>query len=707
MSKIGKGLKLVKLIILNFGKLYSHITTHNIKSLIYHILKGNFGLINHNVMLLLNISHNNLKLDLIENCNFKEPLLFNECQSPKVSIVIPVYNQWQYTYKCLKSILLHTRDIEYEIIIADDVSADETVLINDIVKNIIVVRNEKNLGFLLNCNNAARKATGTHLLFLNNDTQVQEGWLSSLVELIERDEKIGMVGSKLVYPDGRLQEAGGIIWNDASGWNYGKFDDPTKPEYNYVKEVDYISGASIMIKKSLWDKIGGFDKRYVPAYYEDTDLAFEVRKHGYKVMYQPKSVAVHFEGISHGTDTNNGIKTYQVKNREKFIEKWKDELNNQFKHGENVFLTRDRSKDKKHMLVIDHYVPTYDKDAGSRATWNYMEFFVGCGYKVTFLGDSYHRNEPYTSMLESMGIEVLYGLEYRKNFEAWFKKNGKYFDEVILSRPHIAVKYIDIIKAHSSAKTIYYAHDLHFLREQRQYEITQDKKLIESSDSWKQIELELMSKTDETWLFSQYEKKILKEYDFKIKVVPLFLYKQFDQKSKNIAILDNNIMFIGGFSHVPNLDGMQWFIQNCWKEIKKKNSTVKLTIAGSNMPEQLKKLDGEDGIVVKGYLTDEELRLLYENSKVAVIPLRFGAGVKGKVVEALYNSTPIVTTTIGAEGLIEAQNYMKIADTKEEFVEAVLEMLKSETNEKYAKNSLEYCAQYFSYDYLDKVLKND
>ena len=126
-------------------------------------------------------------------------------------------------------------------------------------------------------------------MFLNNDTQVQPDWLSSLVDLIESDETIGMVGSKLVYPDGRLQEAGGIIWNNASGWNYGHLDDPMKPEYNYVKEVDYISGASLMIRKSLWESIGGFDERYVPAYYEDADLAFEVRKHGYKVVYQPKS----------------------------------------------------------------------------------------------------------------------------------------------------------------------------------------------------------------------------------------------------------------------------------------------------------------------------------------------------------------------------------------------------------------------------------
>ena len=143
----------------------------------------------------------------------------------------------------LKQSLKKTVEVEYEIILADDVSRDETKNANEYFKNIRILRNNVNLGFLRNCNNAASFAQGKYVLFLNNDTNVQSNWLQPLVDMIESDNLIGMVGSKLVYPDGRLQEAGGIIWDDASGWNYGRFDDPEKPEYNYVKEVDYISGC--------------------------------------------------------------------------------------------------------------------------------------------------------------------------------------------------------------------------------------------------------------------------------------------------------------------------------------------------------------------------------------------------------------------------------------------------------------------------------
>ncbi|MEG7531164.1 MAG: glycosyltransferase, partial [Hungatella sp.] len=147
-------------------------------------------------------------------------------------------------------------------IIADDVSTDATEHLSHYAEGLVICRNTTNQGFLRNCNHAARAARGTYMMFLNNDTQVTEHWLSSLVKLIRSDSSIGMVGSKLVYPDGRLQEAGGIIWSDGSGWNYGRLDDPEKPEYNYVKEVDYISGAAILLPVELWKQIGGFDTRF-------------------------------------------------------------------------------------------------------------------------------------------------------------------------------------------------------------------------------------------------------------------------------------------------------------------------------------------------------------------------------------------------------------------------------------------------------------
>jgi GT2 family glycosyltransferase len=271
------------------------------------------------------------------------PLTFPTFEQPYVSIVIPVYNKILYTQNCLASILEHT-DVPYEVIVVDDNSSDATAETLAQMQNVRVVHANENRGFVRSCNAGANVARAGYILFLNNDTTVTTGWLSSLVETLDRDCAAGAVGSKLVYPDGTLQEAGGIIWKDASGWNFGKFDDASKPEYNYLREVDYCSGAALMIRKELFEQVGGFDTRYSPGYWEDTDLCFSVRKKGYKVMFQPESVVIHFEGISAGTSTSSGMKRYQEINAGKFVEKWSKELGEQCEHNiNNIFFARDRN----------------------------------------------------------------------------------------------------------------------------------------------------------------------------------------------------------------------------------------------------------------------------------------------------------------------------------------------------------------------------
>ncbi|MGE5329793.1 MAG: glycosyltransferase [Deltaproteobacteria bacterium] len=639
----------------------------------------------------------------------KELLVFNKEENPLVSIIIPVYNQWEYTYSCLRSIFENTQDIAYEILIADDVSIDETVNITDYVENIIVIRNSENKGFILNCNNAAVKARGKYILLLNNDTNVQKDWLKHLVELTENNERIGMVGSKLVYPDGKLQEAGGIIWRDGSGWNYGRMENPQKPEYCYVKEVDYISGASILIKKSLWDEIGGFDERYVPAYYDDSDLAFEVRKKGYQVIYQPKSVVVHFEGISHGTDTSQGLKAYQKKNREKFIKKWKGILEQEhFGNGENVFWARDRSRNKKTVLVIDHYVPHYDKDAGSRTTFQYIKLFVEMGFNVKFIGDNFCNHEPYTGTLQSLGVEVLYGEWYRDNYEKWIKENADKIDYVYLNRPHISIKYIDIIKKHLRAKIIYYGHDLHSLREKREYELSKDEWLLRSFQKWEKIEYELIKKADIIYYPSQVEINHIKNLfpDICAKAIPAYIFEniyerkmQFDQK--------RNLLFVGGFSHRPNIDAALWFIKDIFPYITRNIPDIKVFFVGSNPTQEILKLKS-DNVIVTGYVTDEELEEYYDKCRLVIAPLRYGAGIKGKIVEAIYYQVPVVTTAIGAEGLQDIEEILMIEDSSCGFAKSVINLYDDiSLLEELSLKCLDYIQKNFSKEYVKKVIIND
>src|SRR5213592_1572497 len=228
-----------------------------------------------------------------------------------VSVIIPVFNQFQFTHACLASLQTVEERSRFEVIVVDDCSTDETAELLPRMEGVIYLRNERNSGFIASCNRGAEQARGKYLFFLNNDTIVKPCWLSALRDTFAEEPRAGIVGSKLVYPDGRLQEAGGIIWRDASGWNYGKFDDPEKPEYNYLREVDYCSAAALMIPKALFQSVGGFDRRYAPAYYEDADLSFKVRRARYKVLYQPLSEVIHYEGATGGTDLSKGTKKHQ------------------------------------------------------------------------------------------------------------------------------------------------------------------------------------------------------------------------------------------------------------------------------------------------------------------------------------------------------------------------------------------------------------
>ncbi len=628
--------------------------------------------------------------------------------NPKVSIVIPVYNEFNYTYNCIKSIIENVKDVPYEVIVGDDESTDTTKKIKKIIRNVKVNINTTDHGFLMNCNRAAKLSKGEYIVFLNNDTLVKEEWLESLVELIESDDTIGMVGSKLVYPDGTLQEAGGIVWQDASAWNYGRSQDPNLPEFNYIRDVDYISGASIMISKKLWEEIGGFDERFKPAYCEDSDLAFEVRKHGYRVVYQPKSVIVHFEGVSNGTELNAGLKKYQVENQIKFKEKWADVLATHNPNAENVFWAREQHKRRKTVVFVDHYVPTYDKDAGSRTTFQYIKMFLAKGYNVKFVGDNYAQMEPYTTTLQKMGVEVLYGPWYAEHIFEWFQQNQEHIDYVYLNRPHISLKYIDFLKDKTNIKLIYYGHDLHFLRMEREAEITGNKEILKDAANWKSIELNLMRKVSMAYYPSYVEEDAIHAIDEKInvKAITAYVFDKFIEDYKYDAKERKGILFVGGFGHGPNVDAVKWFVDEVYSQIRDKED-IPFTIVGSNAPDEIKALDG-NGIIFKGFVSDEELDELYAASRMVVVPLRYGAGVKGKVVEAIYNGLPIVTTNVGAEGIDGVEQVLCIEDEADKFAERVLALYNdADKLTEMANKTQEFIKAKFSVDAVWDIVKDD
>jgi O-antigen biosynthesis protein len=597
-----------------------------------------------------------------------EPSLPSE--NPDVSIIVPVFNELSHTLACIHSLLEMKSKWSFEIIVGDDASTDETAAALKRLRTVKHVRSETNRGFIANCNAAATTARGRYVAFLNNDTIVLPGWLDELVDTAERDPSIGLVGSKLIFGDGRLQEAGGLIWRDGSAWNYGRGQDPRRPEFSYLRDVDYVSGASIMLPTSLWQELGGFDNWYEIAYAEDSDLAFRVREHGRRVVMQPLSMLLHFEGISSGTDTSAGVKAYQISNGRKLFERWKSVMAKHRAPGEEPVLERERDV-KKRLLVIDAVTPTPDEDAGSLTCFEIMRAFQANGFKVNFLPWSNLMFLPkHTTALQRIGIEAIYQPYYASQ-EDYLRQAGELFDIVLLFRNEVSFPAIDLIARYApNARIIYHVSDLHFVREAR-------KAVLDGSDQrtarrTQAREIYSVISSDLTIVHSDYEKEILAKtvpesavYVFPWIVDPKPVEKGFDERS--------GIAFIGGYGHPPNVDAVLYFVEKIWPKIHAARPNMVFYVYGSRAPEELLDLDGKMNVRVIGYLDD--LKDCFGNIRVSIAPLRYGAGLKGKVAMAMSYGVPGVVTSCAAEGMLltDGENIL-VRDDEDEFAKAVLQL---------------------------------
>ena len=603
---------------------------------------------------------------------------------PVVSIVVTAYGKFEQTLACLRAIQHAGTAAMFEVILIEDGSGDPDMARFRTVPGLRYHENAGNLGFLRSANQAHALARGEYIHFLNNDTLVQPGWLDALLSTFVRFHDCGIAGSKLLYPDGRQQEAGGIVWSDATGCNIGRDDDPGRPEYGYVHEVDYVSGASLLLRADVFRHLGGFDERYAPAYYEDTDLAFRVREFGRKAYFQPASVVLHQEGLSHGTDPGSGIKAFQATNRSIFLDRWGEALaREQLPPGLHPFLARDRAQLARAVLVVDRYPPRTDRDAGSRAIWQLLRVLQLHGLSVKFWAHDPDFDPVYADNLRTHGVELLQGDGGTGMFESWIAGHGRYLDYVVLSRPTVASEYIDSVRSHSTAKVVYYGHDIHSLRFVSQRRVDPDPllagfahhaRLVEER-LWRESDLVLYPAEGEThhvrtWLEEQGVQTTQAE------TVPLFAYEPMEFEVGAGLAHRRNVLFVGGFAHAPNEDAALWFARHVWPIVHRECPEHRLCLVGSEPSDAVAAL-GRTDVLVTGHVPEHELVAYYHSARVAVAPLRFGAGVKGKVLEAMRYGVPCVTTSIGAQGLDDA-DFLRVADDVDATARLVIALLRDD-----------------------------
>jgi GT2 family glycosyltransferase/SAM-dependent methyltransferase len=619
-----------------------------------------------------------------------------EHEKPQVSLIIPVHTHAALTQACLRSIRTYTAGVRYEVILVDDTADDETQKLLDRVRGARIIRNQSNLGFLRSMNRGASVARGRWLVLFNNDTEVTRGWLTAMLKCASSANDVGVVTPKFIYPDGRLNEAGGIVWRDGTAANYGRGDAPDRFQYEYRRETDYGSAAALMVSADLWKEIGGFDELYRPIYYEDTDLCFQARERGLRVLYEPEAVVVHIEGATSGSDPGSGAKRYQEQNRQKFVRKWRRRLEAEHRYPSptNMRAAADRHRGQ-HVLVIDHRVPMWDRDSGSLRMFSIMLALIRLGARVTFMPDNLAQVEPYTRTLQRLGIEVLHG---HIDVKAEMAKLGPGLSTAIVCRPHTTSRWLDTVREFAPAATIAYdTVDLHWLREARKdASMTLTGALAGSNGNvdpdsiWpkakalRELELAMIRATDVTLVVSDGERVQVER----------------DVPGANVLVVPNvhdveayvppcggrsGILFVGGFEHVPNVDAAIRLVKEVMPAVWGELGDVQVTIVGPSAPPEVQALASPQVDVV-GWV--EDLRPLLEHSRLMVAPLRYGAGLKGKVTQCLAVGLPVVTTSIGAEGLVStdggaddtepAEQALLIADSAREMAIATARLYRDE-----------------------------
>jgi GT2 family glycosyltransferase len=612
--------------------------------------------------------------------------------NPVVSIIIPCYGKPLLTLQCLRSIAVNPPKAAFEVLVVDDASGDPDVAFLEQVAGLRLEINPSNLGFLKSCNRAATLARGDYLFFLNDDTIVGKDWLDPLIEIFNRYPEAGLAGSKLLFPDGSLQEAGGIIWNTGEAWNYGRGDRPDRPQYNYVREADYISGCAILIRRNLWNELAGFDERYAPVYCEDSDLAFRIRAVGKKVYYCPFSVIVHLEGATNGTNVTTGAKAHQITNTETFRVRWRETLSrDHFAPGLEIGRARDRSRGRKIALVVDHYIPQPDQDAGSRTMMAIIESLLDAGYIVKFWPDNLNYDRDYATLLQWKGVEVQYG---HLSFKAWIEENGDAISLALLSRPTVAPRYISLLRQETTAPIVYYGHDLHFKRMRMQGEKAGDPVLTAQANEMETIERAIWADVDTVLYPSAEETAVVEQTANRAATIIPYAYDDFGDDREPPKT--SEIVFIAGFAHPPNIDAAVWLVNEILPLIRRNEPEAALLIVGANPTDAVRAL-ASDGVKVTGRVSEEELREIYAHARVALVPLRVGAGVKSKVVEAMREGLPLVTTNVGAQGLPGVEGVAIVRDAAQEIADGVVRLMRDDALWlKISKKEVEYARQHFS-----------
>lgn len=595
-----------------------------------------------------------------------------QSESPDVTIILVLYNQAEMTYACLTAIkeCLEDSDLKVETILFDNGSTDLTHAMLDRVSGVTIIRNDENLHFLRGVNAAAAEANGRHILLLNNDAQLMAGTLEAAVKTLDDDDTIGAVGARIILPDGKLQEAGSIIWSDGSCLGYGRGRKPNDAEFMFMRDVDYCSGAFLLTPRNLFERLGRFDEAYAPAYYEETDYCVRIWKENLRVVYNPKVTIQHFEFASSGKVSDALV--LQERNLETFRTRHADWLAHQYQPSEaNILRARFHEPARSRILFIEDRVPKGWLGAGFPRSADIVRELSEAGTQVTIFptaGQPENWHEIWKA--QRLDVEVVLPLEQQLDLEQFLRSRLDYYDAIFVTRPHNMRKLQGVLEKEPAlqgkARLIYDAEALFANREILKKELEGKPLSSSAQDKLVKDELKLIDGSDLVLSVSAAEMQTMKGNGLKNVAV---LGHQVNVDPTNSGFeRRSEIVFLGAVhgDDTPNADSIRWFAKEILPELRTLLSLPDLRLKVVGIVQDAPSIQALDGHSVDLWGRVDDLKSLFEGVRVVVVPTRYAAGIPHKAHHVASLGVPMVVTDLIANqlGWIDGRDVLSGADAE-------------------------------------------
>ncbi|WP_413992038.1 glycosyltransferase [Labrys okinawensis] len=609
----------------------------------------------------------------------RHPLDFRFEGDPQISVIMIIHNHLPMTLAALTT-LRATYHGRIQVILVDSGSTDEARFIDRHVQGGLHLRFETNIGFVNACNSGLLHVRAPYLLFLNNDIQLTPGALDAAVSRLESEDDIGAVGAKVIRTNEKLQEAGCIVWRDGRTTGYMRDWSPLCPEANFVRDVDFCSGVFLLTKTDVVRRIGGFDVRFAPAYFEDADLCLEIWNAGYRVVYDPSVAVYHYE---YGSSRESGAAFAMMhRNQKTFYTKHFQQLKRHFKDlPDIVSMARFAGKSRPRVLFIEDFVPLRGLGAGAVRSNDLIRVMDEIGYQVTVYpmhGTTATPAEIYADFPER--VEVMHDVTHY-NIGKFLSDRRDYFDCVWICRAHnLNLLKTALEQANFDPKKTTTVLDTEAIFSIR--EAVQAKRAGRHLDLKEAMsrEFEHAHLCQEIVTVSATEAAVLHRFGFPhARVVGTYRPVKLTERSWQER---EGILFVGSLygDDTPNYDSLCWFIDQVMPLIEAELGwETRLNIVGHCAPGvPIDRFTSHSRVTWHGPVV--ELEKVYDMNRLLIAPTRFAAGTPYKVYEAASYGIPTVITNLLANqlGWKSGQHVIAVpVDDAEEFARQVVRVYRS------------------------------